>query len=176
MASAERTEPGRARVKRVFVGRRMASGRMEHTLLPKVLALPIFTSDALSSVAYSVEASLLILLTASPNVRHLIIPINLAVAAVMAIVITSYKQVVRAYPTSAGSYVVSKDNLATIFGLIAGAALLADYVLTVAVSVSAGMLAVVSAAPSLSELLVPMCLVCVVLLTLANLRGVRESG
>ena len=131
-------------VKRIFVGRSMASGRMEHTLLPKILALPIFASDALSSVAYSVEASLLILLTASANVRGMIIPINLAVAAVMAIVITSYKQVVRAYPTSAGSYVVSKDNLAPIFGLIAGAALLADYVLTVAVSISSGILALIS--------------------------------
>ena len=94
-------------VKRIFVGRSMSSRHMEHTLLPKVLALPIFTSDALSSVAYSVEASLLILWQASPNVGAYILPINLAVAAVMAIVITSYRQVVRAYPTSAGSYVVS---------------------------------------------------------------------
>ncbi len=163
-------------VKRIFVGRSMASGRMEHTLLPKVLALPIFASDALSSVAYSVEASLFILLSASGNIRGLVIPINLAVALVMAIVITSYKQVVRAYPTSAGSYVVSKENLATIFGLIAGAALLADYVLTVAVSVSAGMVAVVSAAPSLQRYLVVMSCGCVVLLMLVNLRGVRESG
>src|SRR5437879_12320129 len=85
-------------LKRIFVGRSMASGRMEHTLLPKILALPIFASDALSSVAYSVEASLVILLGASANVRGLIMPINVAVAAVMAIVITSYRQVVRAYP------------------------------------------------------------------------------
>jgi amino acid transporter len=154
----------------------MASGRMEHTLLPKILALPIFASDALSSVAYSVEASLLILLTASANVRGMIIPINLAVAAVMAVVITSYKQVVRAYPTSAGSYVVSKDNLAPIFGLIAGAALLADYVLTVAVSVSSGILALISAVPVLHAYLIPMCVGTVALLTLMNLRGVREAG
>ncbi len=180
MAVAERRQrdegatPGL--LKRIFVGRSMASGRMEHTLLPKILALPIFASDALSSVAYSVEASLIILLSASANVRGLIIPINLAVALVMAVVITSYKQVVRAYPTSAGSYVVSKENLATIFGLIAGAALMTDYVLTVAVSVSAGMLAVVSAAPGLHPYLVEMSIVCVGLLTLVNLRGVRESG
>src|SRR5256885_13044699 len=151
-------------VKRIFVGRSMASGRMEHTLLPKVLALPIFASDALSSVAYSVEASLVILVGASANVEHLILPINLAVAGVMAIVITSYRQVVRAYPTSAGSYVVSKENLAPIFGLVAAAALLADYVLTVAVSVSSGMIAVVSAAPNLHPYLVPMSAGCVVLL------------
>jgi amino acid transporter len=177
MALAEKTEAGGSDIlKRIFVGRSMASGQMEHTLLPKILALPIFASDALSSVAYCVEASLFILLSASPNVRPLVIPINLAVAAVMAIVITSYKQVVRAYPTSAGSYVVSKENLATIFGLISGAALLADYVLTVAVSVSAGMIAVVSAAPSLHPYLVPMSAGCVVLLMLVNLRGVRESG
>jgi amino acid transporter len=171
-----REEAAPGLLKRVFVGRGMASGRMEHTLLPKVLALPIFTSDALSSVAYSVEASLLILLTASANVRHLIIPINLAVAAVMAIVIASYKQVVRAYPTSAGSYVVSKDNLATIFGLIAAAALLADYVLTVAVSVSSGILALVSAVPSLHPYLLEMCVATIAILTLLNLRGVREAG
>jgi len=163
-------------VKRILVGRRMTTERMEHTLLPKVLALPIFASDALSSVAYCVEASLLILLTSSANVRSLIIPVNLAVAAVMAIVITSYKQVVRAYPTSAGSYVVSKENLAPIFGLIAAAALLADYVLTVAVSVSAGVVAVISAVPSLHSALVPLSLGCVALLTIINLRGVRESG
>ena len=163
-------------IKRIFVGRSMASGRMEHTLLPKILALPIFASDALSSVAYSVEASLLILLTASANVRGMIIPINLAVATVMAVVITSYKQVVRAYPTSAGSYVVSKDNLAPIFGLIAGAALLADYVLTVAVSVSSGILALISAVPGLHAYLLPMCVGTVAILTLMNLRGVREAG
>src|SRR2546423_6114698 len=173
---AQREEAAPGLIKRIFVGRSMASCRLEHTLLPKVRALPIFASDALSSVAYCVEASLIILLTASPNVRGLVIPINLAVAAVMAVVITSYKQVVRAYPTSAGSYVVSKENLAAIFGLISAAALLADYVLTVAVSVSAGMIAVVSAAQSLHTYLVPMSAGCVVLLMLANLRGVRESG
>src|SRR5204862_7141224 len=102
MSVAGRKESSRPElIKRIFVGRSMASGRMEHTLLPKILALPIFASDALSSVAYSVEASLIILLTASPNVRGLVIPINIAVAVVMGIVITSYKQVVRAYPTSA---------------------------------------------------------------------------
>ena len=164
-------------VKRIFVGRSMSSRHMEHTLLPKILALPIFTSDALSSVAYSVEASLLILWTASPNVGAYILPINLAVAAVMAIVITSYRQVVRAYPTSAGSYVVSKDNLATVFGLIAAAALLADYILTVAVSVSSGVLAVSSAMNgSLNSYKVPISILCVILLTIVNLRGVRESG
>src|SRR5438477_3839605 len=177
MAISERTESGASDVlKRIFVGRSMASGQMEHTLLPKVLALPIFASDALSSVAYCVEASLFILLSASANVRSLVIPINVAVALVMAVVITSYKQVVRAYPTSAGSYVVSKENLATIFGLISAAALLADYVLTVSVSVSAGMISVVSAAQSLHTYLVPMSAGCVVLLMLVNLRGVRESG
>jgi amino acid transporter len=164
-------------VKRIFVGRSMASGRMEHTLLPKILALPIFASDALSSVAYSVEASLVILVGASPNIQQLILPINIAVAGVMAIVVTSYRQVVRAYPTSAGSYVVSKENLATIFGLIAAAALLADYVLTVAVSVSSGILAISSAMNGrLTPDLVSISIACVILITVVNLRGVRESG
>ena len=178
MSAAERRESsGPELVKRIFLGRSMASGRMEHTLLPKVLALPIFASDALSSVAYSVEASLVILVMASANVRGLIIPVNVAVAAVMAIVITSYRQVVRAYPTSAGSYVVSSENLATIFGLIAGAALLTDYVLTVAVSVSSGVLAISSAVNgALGPDIVWIAIGCIVLLTLVNLRGVRESG
>src|SRR5439155_25096680 len=137
----------------------------------------IFASDALSSVAYSVEASLVILLGSSTNVRGLILPINIAVALVMAVVVTSYRQVVRAYPTSAGSYVVSKENLATIFGLIAAAALLADYVLTVAVSVSSGILAISSVLGGrLGSDLVPISIACVVLLTVVNLRGVRESG
>jgi amino acid transporter len=178
MSEADHRESSRPElIKRIFVGRSMASGRMEHTLLPKILALPIFASDALSSVAYSVEASLLILVLASSNVRRFIIPINLAVAAVMAIVVTSYRQVVRAYPTSAGSYVVSSENLATIFGLIAGAALLTDYVLTVAVSVSSGVFAISSAMNgSLNSYIVEISIVCVVLLTVVNLRGVRESG
>src|SRR5437899_7128809 len=137
-----------------------------------VLALPTFASAALSSVPYSVEASLVILVGASADVHRLILPINLAVAAVMAVVVTSYRQVVRAYPTSAGSYVVSKENLSTIFGLIAAAALLADYVLTVAVSVSSGMLAISSAmGGSLDPYLVELSIVAVILLTLVNLRG-----
>jgi amino acid transporter len=179
MAVAERRGTSRSDLlKRIFVGRPMASGRMEHTLLPKFLALPIFASDALSSVAYSVEASLLILIQSSGNVRSLIIPINIAVAIVMAVVITSYRQVVRAYPTSAGSYVVSKENLATVFGLIAAAALLADYALTVAVSVSSGVLAISSAIAGqpLDQYKVEISIGCVLLLTLVNLRGVRESG
>src|SRR6266496_1503547 len=133
--------PGRTPIRRAIVGRPMATGEMEETLLPKFLALPIFASDPLSSVAYATEAGMVVLLAASATALHLILPISVAAI--------SYTQTVRAYETSGGAYVVAKDNLGTLPSLVAGAALLTDYVLTVAVSVAAGILAITSAAPSL---------------------------
>src|SRR5437016_6983404 len=97
--------------KRVLVGRRMASDRLEHTLLPKVLALPVFSSDALSSVAYATEEILVVLVGASVVSAHLVMPIAICIAALMAIVVVSYRQTVRAYPSGGGAYIVSKDNL-----------------------------------------------------------------
>src|SRR5438094_7594252 len=117
-------------VKRILVGRRMASHRLEHTLLPKVLALPVFSSDALSSVAYATEEILRVLLVASAAAAALVLPISFAIAALMIIVVLSYRQTVRAYPSGGGAYIVSKDNLGTFPGLLAAAALLTDYVLT----------------------------------------------
>ncbi len=154
----------------------MATGEMEETLLPKFLALPIFASDPLSSVAYATEAGMVVLLAASATALHLILPISIAIAALLAIVALSYTQTVRAYETSGGAYVVAKDNLGTLPSLVAGAALLTDYVLTVAVSVAAGILAITSAAPSLAHLKVELSLGCIVVIMLVNLRGVRESG
>ncbi len=154
----------------------MATGEMEETLLPKFLALPIFASDPLSSVAYATEAGMVVLLAASATALHLILPISIAIAALLAIVALSYTQTVKAYETSGGAYVVAKDNLGTLPSLVAGAALLTDYVLTVAVSVAAGILAITSAAPSLAHLKVPLALGCILLIMLVNLRGVRESG
>jgi amino acid transporter len=162
--------------KRMLIGRPRASGEMHETLLSKKLALPVFASDPLSSVAYATESALVVLVAASLSAAHLVLPISAAIGALMAIVVLSYRQTVRAYETSGGAYVVARDNLGRLPSLLAAAALLVDYVLTVAVSVAAGVLALTSAAPSLESHKVALSLVCVVLLTIANLRGVRESG
>jgi hypothetical protein len=154
----------------------MASGEIEDTLLPKFLALPIFASDLLSSVAYATEAGMVVLLAAGYGSLHLILPISIAIAALLGIVALSYTQTVKAYETSRGAYIVAKDNLGTLPSLVAGAALLTDYVLTVAVSVAAGILAITSAAPSLSGHKVALSLGCILVIMLVNLRGVRESG
>ena len=125
-------------VKRFLVGRALASSTAEHQLLPKVLALPVFSSDALSSVAYATEEMMLVLALAGAGALGLKIPLALAIAALLIIVVTSYRQTVKAYPQGGGSYIVAKENLGTIPGLVAAAAILTDYVLTVAVSVTAG--------------------------------------
>lgn len=163
-------------VKRVVVGRPLASDEIEETLLRKLIALPVFASDPLSSVAYATEAALVVLVAASLSGRHLVLPVSAAIALLLAIVALSYRQTVRAYESSGGAYVVAKDNLGTLPALVAAAALLTDYVLTVAVSVAAGVFAVSSAAPSLAGLRVELSLVFVAILTVANLRGVREVG
>ncbi len=149
---------------------------LEHTLLPKTIALPVFSSDPLSSNAYATEEILAVLLTASATSAHLVMPIAIPIALLMVIVITSYRQTVHAYPSGGGAYIVSKENLGTVPGLVAAASLLIDYVLTVSVSVTAGVVAITSALPSLREQAVPLAMVSVLLLTLANLRGVKEAG
>jgi amino acid transporter len=168
-------EPSRP-VRRHVVGRAMQTGQMEETLLPKTLALPIFASDPLSSVAYATESALVVLVAASATAAHLVFPISIAVAALLAIVVLSYRQTVRAYETSGGAYVVARENLGTLPSLTAAAALLTDYVLTVAVSISAGIFAVTSFAPSLVDHKVALSLACLLLIVIVNLRGVRESG
>jgi amino acid transporter len=163
-------------LKRVLVGRAVASSGLEHTLLPKILALPVFSSDPLSSVAYATEEILGVLLVASATAFGLVMPIALAIASLLAIVVISYRQTVRAYPNGGGAYIVSKENLGTLPGLIAAGALLVDYVLTVSVSVVAGTLAITSAVHSLVPFRVEISLGFVVLIMLANLRGVKEAG
>src|SRR5947208_10251385 len=163
-------------VKRVLVGRPMASGEMEETLLPKWMALPIFASDPISSVAYATEAAMVVLVGVSVAALKDVLPVSIGIAALLAIVGFSYTQTVRAYESSGGAYVVAKENLGTLPSLVAGAALLTDYVLTVAVSVAAGILAITSAAPSLAHLKVELALGCMVVITLVNLRCVREAG
>ncbi|MGH2784463.1 MAG: APC family permease [Actinomycetota bacterium] len=162
--------------KRLIFGRPLASEEAGHQLLPKVLALPVFASDALSSNAYATEEILLVLITAGTGVLTRSIPIAVAVATLMIIVITSYRQTVMAYPKGGGSYIVTKENIGVTSGLVAGGALLTDYVLTVAVSVAAGAFAVASLIPSLLNHRVALALGFIAFVTIMNLRGVKESG
>ncbi len=162
--------------KRVLLGRAKGSHLLEHTLLPKIIALPVFSSDALSSNAYATEEIMVVLLAAGAASLALVIPIAVAIAALMAIVIASYRQTVKEYPSGGGAYIVSKENLGILPGLVAAAALLVDYVLTVSVSITAGVLAISSAFPGAKDRSVLIALVFLVLLTVANLRGVKEAG
>ena len=163
--------------KRRLIGRPRATYELEETLLPKTLALPIFSSDPISSVAYATEAALAVLVAASLSARHDVLPISIAISALLLIVAVSYTQGIKAYEgTSGGSYVFARENLGVLPALVAGAALLVDYILTVAVSVAAGVFALTSAVSSLASHRLLLSLVCILILTLGNLRGVRESG
>ncbi|MGI9121144.1 MAG: APC family permease [Acidimicrobiales bacterium] len=167
----------RSTFKRLLVGPPLATSEESHQRLGKLVALAVFASDAISSTAYATEEILLVLvpLTALTALEYLI-PIAVVVVVLLAIVITSYRQTIFAYPSGGGSYVVSRDNLGVTPSLVAGASLMVDYVLTVAVSVSAGVAAITSAFPGLREHRVALCLVCILMLTAINLRGVKESG
>jgi amino acid transporter len=163
--------------KRVLVGKPLASADEGHQRLIKVIALAIFASDAISSTAYATEEILHVLVPhIGMEALGYLIPISVIVMALLVIVISSYRQTIFAYPSGGGSYVVSRDNLGEIPALVAGSSLLVDYVLTVAVSVSAGVAAITSAFPELRDARVVICLGFIVLLTVMNLRGVKESG
>jgi amino acid transporter len=166
-------------LKRIFIGPPIASVEEQHQRLPKRVALPVFASDAISSTAYATDEVVLVLLLQA-GVGALafdrVVPIAIVVAILLTIVVISYRQTIYAYPNGGGAYIVSRENLGTIPSLVAGAALLTDYTLTVAVSVAGGVLAIQSAFDFDSSWRVPLCLVCIVVMTLANLRGVRESG
>ena len=163
--------------KRFLVGRALRSDRMGDTLLPKKIALPVFCSDPISSVAYATEQIVLVLGAAgAASFLGLAAPIAIAVALLLAVVVASYRQTCFAYPSGGGAYVVSKDNLGDRAALIAAAALLVDYVMTVAVSVVSGVVAVTSAVTSLAPHAVALSVGFVILLAVVNLRGVRESG
>lgn len=165
-----------AKVERLLVGSPIPTKHAIHERLTKVKALAVFASDALSSTAYATEEILLILILAGAGALGVSIPIGLAIAALLAIVAVSYYQTIQAYPGGGGAYIVAKDNLGVLPGLTAGAALLIDYVLTVAVSITAGVAAITSALPWLSPFRVAIGIFFIALITLANLRGVRESG
>jgi amino acid transporter len=164
-------------VKRLLIGRALANQQLGETLLPKRLALPVFCSDPISSVAYATEQILLVLGTAGAAAfLGLAAPISVAVALLLAVVVASYRQTCFAYPNGGGAYVVSKDNLGQTASLTAAAALLVDYVMTVAVSVVSGVVAVVSALPALGPYAVELSVGFVIVLAVVNLRGVKESG
>jgi amino acid transporter len=160
----------------MLIGRPISSVHETHERLTKVKALAIFSSDNISSSAYATEEMMRILVLAGIASFSLVMPITLVIALVLAIVATSYRQTIKAYPNGASSYIVASDNLGTFAGLVAAAALLIDYVLTVAVSVSAGVAAVTSIVPALFDERVILAIVIVALLMLGNLRGIRESG
>src|SRR6266511_2460360 len=162
--------------KRVLVGRPLRSSSLHEQLLPKRLALPVFCSDPISSVAYATQEILLVLTLGGLTLLHLALWDAVAIVGLLAIVVASYRQTCYAYPNGGGAYVVSKENLGENASLVAASALLVDYVLTVAVSVVAGVAAIISYAPSLAPYAVELSLVFVALLTVVNLRGVKESG
>lgn len=170
------SRPATAGLKRLLVGRPLRSTQLNDTLLPKWLALPIFCSDPISSVAYATEEILLVAGYGGIAYLSMSKPIAAAVAVLLIVVVASYRQTVYAYPNGGGAFVVSLDNLGQRAALSAAAALLVDYVMTVAVSVVAGVAAITSAVPSLRSHMELISIGFIVLITLANLRGVKESG
>ena len=162
--------------KRLLVGRPLRSDKLAHTLLPKRIALPVFASDALSSVAYAPEEIFRTLSVAGLTAYGFAPWIGLVVALVMLIVVASYRQNVHAYPSGGGDYEVASTNLGGKFGLTVASALMVDYVLTVAVSTSSGIANIGSAVPFIAHNALFCCVAVVVVLTAMNLRGVRESG
>lgn len=163
-------------LRRLVFGAPIPSSRSVHERLSKFLALPVFSSDAVSSVAYGPEEVLMGLALVGAGMWAVSWPIGIAIAALIVIVSISYRQTIYAYPHGGGSYTVAKENLGIRFGLVAAAALLTDYVLTVAVSIAAGVQALVAVHPALGEHTVLLCVAAVVLVMFANLRGLRESG
>jgi len=165
-----------AQAKRLIVGEPIPSHLAHHERLSRFTGLAVLSSDPLSSVAYATEEILRVLILAGVSALSLATPIAVVIAAILAIVVFSYRQTIHAYPSGGGAYIVAKDNLGETPALIAAAALLIDYVLTVAVSIAAGVAAITSAFPAWHVNRVEMTLGFVLVLTLGNLRGIRESG
>lgn len=166
-------------LKRWLIGRPIATQDAGHQRLPKRIALPVFASDAISSTAYASEEILIVLMVfaaVGAVAYSVLVPISLMVVVLLAIVISSYRQTINAYPMGGGSYIVSRENLGRYPSLVAGGAMLTDYVLTVAVAISGGVAALVSAFNQLAPYRTEMAVGFIVLITLANLRGIRESG
>src|SRR3989475_9205088 len=164
-----------ALMKRALLGAPMPLAQARHERLSNTVALAVFASDPLSSVAYATEEILLVLMLAGSAALSYSLPVALGIAALLAVVVVSYRQTVAAYPQGGGAYLVAKDNLGRYPALIAAAALLVDYVLTVSVSVVAGIAALTSAAPELHRYRIVLSVLAVGGIALGSLRGVRES-
>jgi amino acid transporter len=162
--------------KQLIVGKPIPSHLAHHERLSRFTGLAVLSSDPLSSVAYATEEILRVLILVGVGALSLSSPIAFVIAAILAIVVFSYRQTIHAYPSGGGAYIVAKDNLGETPALIAAGALLIDYVLTVAVSIAAGVAAITSAFPEWHLNRVEMALGFVVVLMLGNLRGIRESG
>ncbi|HEY8171466.1 MAG TPA: APC family permease [Dehalococcoidia bacterium] len=177
-ATAPRTDAQRLwrSIRRVAVGSPIASEEAEEQRLPKTKALAVFSSDALSSSAYATDEILLVLAVAGTTALTKSVPIALAIGLLLAIVTFSYRQTIKAYPNGGGAYIVARENLGDVAGLTAAAALSVDYILTVSVSIAAGVLAITSAFPDLNTAHVEIAVAFVAIITLLNLRGIRESG
>jgi len=174
-----------AELKRFIIGRALRTEQAAHERLSKKTALAVFSSDALSSTAYATEEILLVLAVAAAygqaGAFRYVVPISIGIGVLLVIVATSYRQTIHAYPSGGGAYIVAKENLGTNAGLVAGASLLVDYVLTVAVSIAAGVAAITSMVQGtryawLDNHKVILCLIFIAFIAIANLRGVRESG
>ena len=159
-----------------LIGRPLQTADAPHQTIGKAVGLAVFASDALSSTAYATQEILVILAAAGTVAFGYVFPISIVIVGLLAIVVISYEQIIHAYPDGGGAYVVAYDNLGRFPALVAAAALLIDYILTVSVSISSGVAQIVSAYPDLFSYRVPICIACVFLITVINLRGVRESG
>lgn len=173
-------EVAQHKLKRILIGKPIPNSEAHHERLSPFLGLPVFSSDALSSVAYATEAILLVLVFLSTQALEYQTWISLAIVGLIAFVAMSYRQTIQAYPSGGGSYIVASENLGTGPGLIAAAALLIDYILTVSVSVAAGVAAIISAFPTIRQHVpdatITLSLLCIGIVAFANLRGLRESG
>ena len=159
-----------------LIGRPLATADAPHQTIGKLIGLAVFASDALSSTAYATQEIMIILAAAGSSAFHYVFPISIAIVILMAIVTFSYEQTIHAYPGGGGAYIVARDNLGELPALVAGAALLMDYILTVAVSISSGVAQIVSAFPTLIEYRVVIAVGLILFVMLINLRGVKESG
>jgi amino acid transporter len=170
-----RQEPSRS-ISHFLIGRPLQTADAEHQTIGKAVGLAVFASDALSSTAYATQEILVILAAAGAMAFGYVFPISIVIVGLLAIVVISYVQIIHAYPDGGGAYIVAYDNLGRFPALVAAAALLTDYILTVSVSVSSGVAQIVSAYPQLFQYRVLIALLCVIFITVINLRGVKEAG
>ena len=159
-----------------LIGRPLATADAPHQTIGKAIGLAVFASDALSSTAYATQEIMVILAAAGTMAFGLVFPISLAIVGLMAIVVLSYEQTIHAYPGGGGAYIVARDNIGELPAQTAAAALLTDYVLTVAVSIAAGVAQIASAFPVLLPYRVEISVALILLVMVMNLRGVKESG